>query len=132
LFLDAGNNDFRLLENSPCIGSGRYGDDRGALPYEPTSVDEVSSTPTDFELFGNYPNPFNASTTIRYSLSQECQVTIDIYDLLGNHVITLLNATENAGNHNIVWKAGNQPSGIYFYKIRAGENSSLGRMSLLK
>ncbi|UCE66781.1 MAG: DUF362 domain-containing protein [Candidatus Zixiibacteriota bacterium] len=80
----------------------------------------------------NYPNPFNAYTTIYYSLSQPAHVTIDIFDVIGRKVNTIAKGEEPAGYHQVVWNAIDQPSGIYFYRIKAGNFTNTNKMMLLK
>jgi len=130
LFVDPANNDYHLQPTSPCISTGRYGEDRGALPYEQTSIDDI--LPERFFLLNNYPNPFNSSTTISYDLPQPGKVTIDIYDILGRKVQTLVNGHQQAGSHSLIWNADGFSSGVYFYKLQAGEYCEAKKMLLLK
>jgi len=132
LFADPLNNNYLLQEDSPCIGTGRYGDDRGALPYIQTSVDDGLNRPEVIFLSSNFPNPFNATTTIAYSLPEASCVTIEIYDILGGRVATLINNRQSEGYHRLVWNAADMPSGTYFYKIIAGDYSEIKKMALLK
>ena len=99
-----------------------------------TSIAEVGSPPLpkSVVLKQNYPNPFNAQTTISYSLPKASLVTIDIYDLLGRKLETLVEDNQNAGSYSIIWDASEQSSGIYFCKIKAGEISINRKMVLLK
>ena len=83
-------------------------------------------------LAQNYPNPFNAATTIHYYLNQPSYVTIDIYNLLGRKVETLVPGLGQTGNHRAVWDSKNNPTGIYFYKINSGDYSVSMKMLLLK
>ena len=94
--------------------------------------DDRTIKPNRFILSPNYPNPFNASTVIEYSLKQDEHVTIDIYDLLGRKVETLVDTDQQAGLHRVIWQADNMPSGVYFYKIEAGEFVKTRKMMLLK
>ncbi|RMD49441.1 MAG: T9SS C-terminal target domain-containing protein, partial [Ignavibacteria bacterium] len=83
-----------------------------------TNVENDGETiPGKFELFQNYPNPFNPSTVINYSLPQNAFVRLEVFDLLGNIVTTLVNEYQNAGLHQINFNASNLSSGIYFYNI---------------
>lgn len=75
--------------------------------------------PFDYLLYQNYPNPFNASTQIQYSLPVESKITIKIYDLLGNEIISLINEEKNAGLHSIRFETFNLASGVYFYSFTA-------------
>jgi hypothetical protein len=88
--------------------------------------------PNSFSLAQNYPNPFNASTSISYTLPEDADITLTIYNILGQNVQTLLIGTQNAGMHSIIWDATGMPSGIYFYKIRAGKYIDIKRCQLIK
>jgi hypothetical protein len=92
----------------------------------------IELIPLQFKLYLNYPNPFNALTTIRYDLSAPSDVTIDIYDLIGRKVETLCSGLKPAGRHQVTWNAEDCSSGIYFYKIQAGEQIETKKMLLLK
>jgi len=102
------------------------------LPYEQTFVDGSNHTPERFTLLNNYPNPFNASTIISYNLSAEAYVSVEIYNLLGRHVVTLIDEEQQPGSYQVVWNAGDIPSGVYFYTIHAGNNTVSKKMLLLK
>lgn len=99
-----------------------------------TGVESESSnnSPNKFALDQNYPNPFNPSTTIKYSIPKMSFVTIKIYDVLGREVQTLINEQKSAGNYSAVFNANNFPSGIYFYRIQAGDFVQTKKMVLLK
>ncbi|MCP4633592.1 MAG: T9SS type A sorting domain-containing protein [candidate division Zixibacteria bacterium] len=86
----------------------------------------------DYTIHGNYPNPFNALTVISYSLKYPANVSIDIYDILGRHVETLVNNKNKAGRHTIHWNASDYSSGVYFYKLTANDKILTKRMMLLK
>jgi len=100
----------------------------------PTHVFDDGSTrvPVGFLLKGNYPNPFNPSTSIAYSLSTESIIRLEIYNLLGQHVATLYEGMQQAGEHIVTWNASDFPSGIYFARLEAGEQSENIKMVLLK
>lgn len=91
-----------------------------------------SSIPTSYALEQNYPNPFNPTTTIRYSLPKASNVSIKIYDVLGNEVMTVVKAYQNAGNYTETVDASNLSSGVYFYAIKAGDFTATKKMSLIK
>ena len=74
---------------------------------------KVSLRPRDFVLDQNFPNPFNPSTTISFITGKRSNVTVKIYDLLGQFVETLFNGTLSSGNHSLIWHASNQSSGVY-------------------
>ncbi|MDP2683966.1 MAG: CHAP domain-containing protein [bacterium] len=88
--------------------------------------------PTLFTLSQNYPNPFNPVTTIQYSLPEATQVTLDIFNILGQKVTTLVNEHQEAGEYSISWDAQKQASGIYFYHLVTGEAVETKKMVLLK
>jgi hypothetical protein len=113
-------------------GDGWYIDDFH-LNFTTVGIDyETGVLPAAFCIKQNYPNPFNARTIIEYSLPTASNVNITIYDLLGRKIATLINAVQPAGNHQIMWNAADAPSGIYFYKIEAGEYGDQKKMLLLK
>ena len=94
-------------------------------------------TPLVTKLFGNYPNPFNPETTIRFSLEKRDHVTIDIYNVKGERVRRLVNDNLDRGNHYRIWNGSDdankpQASGIYFYRFVTNDYSDTGKMLLLK
>jgi len=97
----------------------------------------IETLPTTFSLAQNYPNPFNPQTVIQYSLSEDCQVRISIYNILGQRVKVLVNEYQLAGYKSVVWdgknsKGKNVASGVYFYKIQAGKFNNVKKMVLIK
>ncbi len=85
-----------------------------------------------YELSQNFPNPFNPSTTIKFSLAESGMVEMEVYNTLGERVTRLINQEMDKGNHTIEFNAGNLPSGIYFYKLVSGNFSQVKRMVLIK
>ena len=95
--------------------------------------EERIAQPTTFELQGNYPNPFNPQTTIRYALPEQAAVTMTIYDATGRRVAQLLQEhTQTAGRHEVTFDAAALPSGVYFYRLVAGDFNEVKQMILLK
>jgi len=95
--------------------------------------EEVSNEiPMEFLLSQNYPNPFNPSTTIRYSVPQNTNVMIKVFDVLGNEVATLVNEEKATGSYEANFNAKGLSSGIYFYKLQAGSFIETKKMILLK
>ncbi|OAN61888.1 hypothetical protein A8B79_05560 [Balneola sp. EhC07] len=90
------------------------------LPVIPTSIDEQGDLPKEFGLSQNYPNPFNPSTTINYALPKASDVSIDVFNILGKKVASLVNQRKTAGNHSVQFQAANLSSGVYFYTLRVG------------
>jgi hypothetical protein len=97
-----------------------------------TPVDDHTYIPASFTLEQNYPNPFNPITNIRYSVAQSGLVRLIVYDILGRQIRTLINERQGAGLHSVPFDAGNLPSGIYFYRITAGNFSQTRKMVILK
>jgi hypothetical protein len=98
----------------------------------PDHDDKLSPIPNDYVLYNNYPNPFNAVTTIDYQLPVDCKVKLVIYNLLGQKVETLIDGYLEAGRYSVTWDASAAASGIYFYKLSAGGKVFTRRMTLLK
>jgi len=97
-----------------------------------TGIEKPDQLPEAFALMANYPNPFNAATTISFVLPNKADIELTVYDILGQKVATLYEGTLNAGSHQLTWNAINYASGLYFYNLNAGEYSAGGRMTLLK
>lgn len=96
-----------------------------------------TQSPEIFDLSQNYPNPFNPSTQIFYSLAQDAEVTLRVYDILGTEVAELVNETQTTGNHSITFNFNNLSSGTYIYRMVASKNgnvlfSNTKQMILLK
>jgi len=88
--------------------------------------------PNEFVMNQNYPNPFNPNTTIDYQIPELSFVTLKVYDVLGNEVATLVNGEKPIGNYEVNFNAIGLPSGIYFYKLNAGDFVETKKMILLK
>lgn len=86
----------------------------------------------EYKLFDNYPNPFNPSTKISYSIKEEGLVTLKVYDILGKEIATLVNENKPAGNYEAEFSASQLPSGMYIYKIQAGSFTDVKKMLLTK
>jgi len=160
LFRDPDNGDFHLQDNidcgdasySPCIdagdpslmdylndcawGLGNERSDMGAFGGEGYQTDieddDKPTLPTGFTLNQNFPNPFNATTTITFNLAKTGGVNLSVYNLMGQKVEILMDNNLQAGQHRITWDASTYSSGIYFYKLSAGDKTFTNRMTLLK
>jgi len=100
--------------------------------YNYSSEIEVNTVPVNFVLLQNFPNPFNPTTKIRYSLKDDCDVSLSVYDVLGNKVASLVNSYQNAGIYEFTFDGSNLSSGIYIYQIKAGEFTAIKKLLLLK
>lgn len=96
-----------------------------------TSINDEEQ-PNRFELRQNYPNPFNPSTTISFYLPQPEEVTLSVYDITGRQVTTLIDRPMNAGSHTQTFNASSLSSGMYFYRIEAGDFRDVQKMMLVK
>ncbi len=96
------------------------------------AIGENIKLPNKASLLQNYPNPFNPATTIKYILTEDSQVKISVYDINGKLVNTLINSYKTAGSHTIIWHAEDFPSGIYLYRIEAGDFSDVRKGVLMK
>lgn len=99
----------------------------------PTAIDDdQQQLPNHFTLHQNYPNPFNPSTTIRYELAKQAHVTLTIHDLVGRHIATLVDEPLPAGSYTRSWQAEGVPSGVYVYRLRAGDRVETRKMVLMR
>jgi hypothetical protein len=140
-----GNVKAAVLSNSPKyysfadrnLQSGKYQyrlkmiDNDGTFQYSSIVEAEVA-VPKNFELSQNFPNPFNPNTVISYSLPLASDVTLIVYNSLGQTVKVLENGYKNAGTYSVNFNATELPSGTYYYKIEAGQFSQIKKMILLK
>jgi hypothetical protein len=159
IFVDHTNGDFHLLQTAQAVDAGTNlvlptvfedldnvsrpqgnGFDIGAYEFNTLTTVEEDLSLQDFILFQNYPNPFNPATTIRYTIpfviasvaKQSQLVTLKVYDVLGNEIITLVNEEKPAGTFEVIWYTENLPSGVYFYRLSAGEFNLTKSMLLIK
>ena len=109
------------------------------IPFSGTAdpVTAVDDLPATIVLQDNYPNPFNPSTTIRFSLPMTARVSLAVYDVHGRRVRTLIAGTKTEGSHEVIWNGTDQsdlpvPSGTYVYRLRTADGERVGRMSLIK
>lgn len=156
VFMDTAIGDYRLHTGSPCIDAGIHdttiiynkGQDTLIIPYiphngsgpdmgayefgPPVGITEDVSTPVIYTLKQNYPNPFNPSTKIKFTLPKSEKVKIEVFNLLGQKIETLLNNKMPAGSHEIEFTAKNLPSGVYLYRIETDGFKEVRKMILLK
>ncbi|MEN8192753.1 MAG: T9SS type A sorting domain-containing protein [Bacteroidota bacterium] len=97
-----------------------------------TEVGAEAGIPTEYALNQNYPNPFNPSTAIKFAIPQEANVSLVIYDMIGNQVDVLVNNHMSAGYYTFTWNAANYASGIYFCQMKANDFIRVNKMLLIK
>ena len=97
-----------------------------------TDIIPASPQPEKFALSQNYPNPFNPITTIRYQLPKACQVELTVYNALGQTIQTLVSNQQPAGYYSVSFDANRLGSGIYFYRLKAGEFQELRKCVVVK
>jgi len=103
------------------------------IPETAVSIHEPEKLPEDYVLEQNYPNPFNPSTVIRYQLPDAGEVRLEVFDVLGQQVATLLNSeNKQAGTHSVIFDAAGLTSGIYFYRLTAGNITKTRTLMLIK
>jgi surface protein len=93
---------------------------------------ELGAVPDDFTLAQNYPNPFNPTTVISYQLPMSSEVQLEVYDMLGRNVATLVNGQVSAGRHTVNFDASNLSSGVYLYRLQAGSQIMTKKLTILK
>ena len=119
LSLPAGQNSYRAFRfnlNSVITNTG----------YNSAAI------PEKFTLLQNFPNPFNPSTNINYAIPKGSNVKLTVFNLLGQEIATIVNKFQNAGSYSIKFDAGNLTSGIYFYKLEAGDFVEVKKMCLIR
>jgi len=141
-FVDEGNEDYHLMANSPCIDAGdpSYGHDpdgtitdMGAFYFDQTvGIDNRPDLPQQFSLKQNYPNPFNATTNISYTVPASSDVSISIYNLLGQRVWQATSRHDSPGQYSFNWDAGNNASGVYLARLIYDDKIETIMMTLLK
>ena len=146
-----GTNDYRILFTSPAAGAGFTPPIAWVNPYFPGQQlpgdvnmgalgvgttagvqGQISTITAPFALDQNYPNPFNPSTKIGFSIPNASEVTVIVYNALGQHVATLLDSQMSAGAHQVTFDGTRLSSGLYFYRLITGSKSLTGKMMLVK
>ncbi|MCL5030912.1 MAG: T9SS type A sorting domain-containing protein [Bacteroidetes bacterium] len=128
--VDAETIDTRDLDGTVVVGT--FGNGVYSSKISVTGIDEEKNIPLAYSLSQNYPNPFNPGTIINYQLSASGNVTLKIYNVLGNEVKTLVDGFQPQGKYSVNFNASYLASGVYFYKIITGNFVSVKKMLLLK
>jgi predicted nucleotidyltransferase len=95
-------------------------------------MESGADLPSEFRLSQNYPNPFNPSTTIRYDVPGAARVTLRVYDMLGREVAVLVDENKARGAYEVKWDGGTLATGVYLYRLTAGEFDHVRKMLLIK
>ena len=136
----------QVNQNDLWVGRTHYEDDlildNFGGNYEPEISNSIKPTagnssfgftlPEGYYLYGNYPNPFNPSTTIKFTIPEKGFVTLSVYDILGKEVSTLVSSQKNQGTYEIRFDASGLASGLYFYKITVNNFTAVKKMILIK
>ncbi len=124
--------DKTVNQNNLRVGNLNLSDDTPMGSSNPTAVQYEGAQPVDFQLYQNYPNPFNPSTTIKFGLPVQSKVSLEIYNILGQRVASLINQELAAGFHQVKWNASRIASGIYFYSIMTPSFSETKKLILMR
>ena len=114
------------------VGEGYTGTSENFSIRGVVTVEDEEAFSRSFNLYPNYPNPFNPSTTISFTLSNASRVSLLIYDIHGRKVESLIEGIQPAGSHSIEWNASDLASGVYFYRLTADEFIQTRKMILIK
>jgi hypothetical protein len=118
-------------------GEREYVADVGGLVFETQGtefmdLDINTTSPKSYKLYANYPNPFNPTTTVSYDLSEDGEVSLIVYNILGEVVHTMVSGYQQAGSYHITWNASAYASGMYFIKLQSGDFTQINKTLLLK
>jgi hypothetical protein len=141
--LDAAGNsetaqNYRYIDRDVTVGQTYYyrladEDYEGNMYYHGTVFASAgSSVPDAYALMPNYPNPFNPSTAIGYAIPEDGQVTLSVYNVLGQEIQTLVDDYQSAGTYTVMWDGRDLTSGIYFYTLRAGDYNETRKMVFMR
>lgn len=127
-----GNIAQLILVGQPTAATTVFVDNVYFYRPESTSNEEVIGAPKGFVLEQNYPNPFNPTTNISFSIPQSGDVKLEVFNMMGQKLMTLVDGVKSAGSYSVTFDATNFASGIYLYRLTAGNEVRVNRMTLLK
>ena len=129
-------SDFIVGTNHTYYVTALYSDGESSpsniLNLDIVSDKDLTRPPVSVRLLNNYPNPFNPSTTISFEITQKTEILLQIFNVKGQLVETLINNQMETGLHSVVWKSDDVSSGIYFYRLSNSNTSEIRRMILMK
>ena len=153
MFVGGNPFDYNLTASSPCVDTGTsyfiwlnevlvdmdstqyhsFAPDMGCYesPYV-TSVEGIDIFPNNYALYQNYPNPFNPSTIIEFDLPKTSEVSLKIFNILGEEVATLVSDRLSHGSYSYEWDASQYASGVYLYRLHAGDYVETRKMVLIR
>jgi hypothetical protein len=125
------------MEDNSIAQNWTASEDIGGTPGKVNSILskirlDNNNLPQAYFLYNNYPNPFNPTTVISWQIPGESQVDLTIYNILGEKLATLVSEKQKAGQYKIEFNAANLPSGIYFYRLHAGDYQQVKKMVVIK
>jgi hypothetical protein len=126
------NNDITEEIVQEWNGSAWINVDKYTYSYIVTEIENVEESVLSYGISNNFPNPFNPSTRIKYFIPTQSYVTIKVFDALGNEIATLVNEEKQTGNYSVEFDASELTSGIYFYRLRAGDYIETRKMMFIK
>ncbi|MCD6380117.1 PKD domain-containing protein, partial [bacterium] len=126
IYVDAGSFTVTLIASNVC------GQDTTTLDITVTTTTDAINVPLRFDLRQNYPNPFNPTTTIEFTLAGGNRTRLDIFDVTGRLMTTLIDREMSKGIHRIAWRADRYSSGVYFMRLTSGGNTAIRRLILLR
>jgi zinc carboxypeptidase/type IX secretion system substrate protein len=130
LFIEPSKNYWWRLKAGNTLGWSNFSETRMFTTLLTSIGDDY--IPVEYSLSQNYPNPFNPITKIKYTIKEQVKVDLSVFDILGREVMQLVNKKQNAGKYEVQINAAALPSGVYFYKLSAGDFSSIKKMILIK
>gem|GEM_PF-2790093 len=126
------NGTFQMWYSALSSITGHWQIGYATSPSAPLAVRNAKSTPGAFSLDQNYPNPFNPTTTIHYALPQRSHITMTVFNTLGQQVANLADAVDEPGGHSVRFDGSGLASGVYFYRLQAGDYVATKRLILIR
>ncbi|MBU0710666.1 T9SS type A sorting domain-containing protein [bacterium] len=127
------SNGVSSSSNNNYVLKGMVGNPLNSVIFFPTEIiNEGITLPAEYKLYKNYPNPFNPVSNIEYDITENQNVKLEIYDISGRLIETLVNQTQEPGRYKVTWDASGHAAGVYLYRITAGQFTDVKKCILLK